>query len=388
MTDQFLHGYGAHVASHHGSFYAADSSASTPQLVTNSLAPTPHSAMSPVSSMSSPMSMSHDHSLHHPHASPGLVCMWGNCGATFATMNELVGHVNLQHLRLPAASAPPARTDPSALSCLWADCQVYPTPSSVPGPSAGNAADNALGVLASHLLQDHLGLPTPTDAAPRRAGAGTAGDPARRSAESDATSVSPPVSCPPTPAPEHDCDAPAAHVCRWTGCGESFASCDALTAHINSNHVGSGKAHYDCYWEGCSRHGDNGFASKQKICRHLQVRPAGSPDTICAESRNRVIRAIGRSNARYVPRISPKLRRWRSICGGIHKKVSILWAMYCAATDCPLEPYVCDYPGCGKSFAITGALTIHKRTHNGHKPFKCTFCDRYAPPLLRRASRH
>lgn len=35
-----------------------------------------------------------------------------------------------------------------------------------------------------------------------------------------------------------------------------------------------------------------------------------------------------------------------------------------------------DFPGCGKSFAITGALTIHKRTHNGHKPFKCTFCDR------------
>ena len=41
------------------------------------------------------------------------------------------------------------------------------------------------------------------------------------------------------------------------------------------------------------------------------------------------------------------------------------------------EPYVCDYPGCGKSFAITGALTIHKRTHNGDKPFKCTYCDRY-----------
>ena len=46
-------------------------------------------------------------------------------------------------------------------------------------------------------------------------------------------------------------------------------------------------------------------------------------------------------------------------------------------TCCRAEPYVCDYPGCGKSFAITGALTIHKRTHNGDKPFKCTYCDRY-----------
>lgn len=40
------------------------------------------------------------------------------------------------------------------------------------------------------------------------------------------------------------------------------------------------------------------------------------------------------------------------------------------------EPYVCDFPGCGKAFAITGALTIHKRTHNGHKPFKCSYCER------------
>ena len=42
-----------------------------------------------------------------------------------------------------------------------------------------------------------------------------------------------------------------------------------------------------------------------------------------------------------------------------------------------VEPYKCDYPECGKSFAITGALTIHKRMHNGHKPFKCKFCDKF-----------
>lgn len=40
------------------------------------------------------------------------------------------------------------------------------------------------------------------------------------------------------------------------------------------------------------------------------------------------------------------------------------------------EPYVCDFPGCTKAFAITGALTIHKRTHSGKKPFKCTYCER------------
>ena len=40
------------------------------------------------------------------------------------------------------------------------------------------------------------------------------------------------------------------------------------------------------------------------------------------------------------------------------------------------EPYACDFPGCGKAFAIAGALTIHKRTHNGSKPFKCSYCER------------
>lgn len=42
-----------------------------------------------------------------------------------------------------------------------------------------------------------------------------------------------------------------------------------------------------------------------------------------------------------------------------------------------VEPYLCDFPGCGKAFAIAGALTIHRRTHMGLKPFKCKYCDRY-----------
>lgn len=247
--------------------------------------------------------------------SHALKCMWGNCTETFSSMSELVGHVNLQHLRLPSTGAPEmsqqstpstpfelnqkvdgmrtAQASLDSLSCLWADCHLYPTPNSVPGPSSGDPINSALGVLASHLLQDHLGLPNPSpqvirtnepttpvspiwEPHPRHAEATTAqagGITTPPQSTASSNSQSPEPACPPTPTPEHDCNAPSAHVCRWIGCGQKFANCDDLTAHINATHVGSGKAHYDCYWEGCARNGESGFASKQKICRHLQVGP-------------------------------------------------------------------------------------------------------------------
>jgi Zinc finger, C2H2 type len=37
---------------------------------------------------------------------------------------------------------------------------------------------------------------------------------------------------------------------------------------------------------------------------------------------------------------------------------------------------MCDFPDCGKAFAIAGGLRIHKRIHNGEKPFKCSECGR------------
>jgi len=45
-------------------------------------------------------------------------------------------------------------------SCHWGGCRVYPTVEDVPG-SSDRPLDAALGVLAAHLWEYHLGLPTP-----------------------------------------------------------------------------------------------------------------------------------------------------------------------------------------------------------------------------------
>lgn len=219
---------------------------------------------------------------HHSYPPPApLTCMWGNCRAAFRSLSELVGHVNLQHLH-PQPPAPPAAAAPAdTRSCLWGDCDVFPSPASVPGPSSGDHEDSMRGVLASHLFQDHLGLPPVPQPQPQPQPLVTPSSSSARSVAPyrDASVYlilvsrsSPAASCPPTPVPEHDCSAPSAHVCRWRGCGHTFASCDALTAHITAAHVGAGKARYHCFWDGCTRNGESGFASKQKICRHMQVR--------------------------------------------------------------------------------------------------------------------
>ncbi|CAE6481999.1 unnamed protein product [Rhizoctonia solani] len=306
-----------------------------------------------------------------PHSVPSsstasFPCLWDGCGQYFPSLGELVGHVNLAHLRLPvnapthdhAHGAPachiassllspaPQDSQPDALSCLWSDCSITPAPLDT------SWTDNAgLCALASHLFHDHLHLPTV-----------------------DIFNLNPPLSPSsasiPTPAtqalspPSRTSPAPSAgpsntqkgkekaspipdgqtHMCRWTGCSESFPTCAALTDHLSSVHVGRGKASYDCHWADCNRHGEkNGFSSKQKVLRHLQSHTGHRPFRC-------------------------------DVCGLDFSEAATLQQHMRRHTQ--EKPYVCDYPGCGKAFAITGALTIHKRTHNGDKPFKCKYCDR------------
>ncbi|KAJ7077891.1 hypothetical protein B0H15DRAFT_558010 [Mycena belliarum] len=275
-----------------------------------------------------------------PDNSPFILpCMWGDCSASFSSLSQLVEHVNLVHLcysSSPSLPSSPNARDFSAMSCQWKDCNIYPTPDSVPGPSSGDI-DSILGVLHSHLLHDHLGLTsppnyshnTPSPEAPRHG--------------------SHPVELdlPEKPAvpllPLSEDKTQAEHICQWVACGQRFSSLDELTSHLTTVHVGAGKTSYDCYWQDCPRNGQTGFASKQKLCRHLQSHTGHRPFqcSVCLQ------------NFSEAATLQQHMRRHT------------------------LEkPYLCDYPGCGKSFAITGALTIHKRTHNGDRPFKCPHCDK------------
>ena len=269
--------------------------------------------------------------------------MWANCHTIYGSLQDLVAHVNVQHLQavsalltsnnqLDPSQDPTSAHHQSALnsdgqvfpSCHWGDCHVYPTVENVPG-SSDRPLDAALGVLAAHLWEYHLGLSAPPPqfnffSADASVVGQTADGLVHPSSLEDVVPEvqTPPIEVeimdmapPPVPAPltaaemdavtgtlsssqlcpgsthdhtsipiqdqdytpehGHDCTT-TDHPCKWLDCQERFASCETLMAHVTAEHVGGGRNHYGCFWDGCGRNGENGFKSKQKICRHLQVR--------------------------------------------------------------------------------------------------------------------
>ncbi|KAF8892055.1 hypothetical protein BD779DRAFT_1610244 [Infundibulicybe gibba] len=269
-----------------------------------------------------------------------LVCMWDNCQAAFGSLDDLAHHVNLHHLRVqtpPPSSTTASTSQASRISCLWRDCNLSPQ-----SPPTNGESKEMLNTLTNHLFHDHLGFSSESLLASQTC------DYPKSEVEEHLSSISTPSEWSihtnsPLPSSQDSNMSTDTHQCHWRSCGQTFQTCDELTAHLTAVHVGAGKAHYECYWGKCNRHGDHGFTSKQKICRHLQSHTGHRPFQckICLQ------------NFSEAATLQQHMRR--------HTQE---------------KPYKCDYPGCGKSFAITGALTIHKRTHNGHKPFKCTYCDR------------
>lgn len=238
-------------------------------------------------------------------STPTYNCMWSACQASFSSMPDLVNHVNQNHLAISSGMTDAPHVDSrKERACLWGNCD---------DTSFFSVSDS--DQFLNHLLSVHLqtspmewqsyqapqiqstGQFEPSmvntlaiSSAPSSASTSTSASSSLLS--SPASKASAPAELPPDDAvarqaaatqPQVEdhvsvsgCTSAAGgqhvHECRWKDCEHpSFSTCDELTAHITEVHIGGGRAHYECFWDGCTRNGDQGFQSKQKICRHVQV---------------------------------------------------------------------------------------------------------------------
>lgn len=302
-----------------------------------------------------------------------LICLWAACGKVFNTPQDLSTHVNRAHLHLSLSGDEGGRQispfpqqssvqsssettiqDLSMISCLWDNCNRYPTPTQVPGPSIGNVVEAAKGFLACHVQQDHLGIPISRqpagsqpsdtmldeelvfpDVAPCGSHILSNMSTQCRNSSSPLIDHQDPQSCTAT-APDL-----SQYLCKWRHCtlaNDTFGSAAELTAHIANVHVGVGNSRYHCLWEGCNRNGDAGFSSKQKILRHVQVSYA--------------------------------------------TRVSLL-----TSSDGLYANMIVSHGYVSHSLLIS---STHK-TFAGHRPFKCDICDQYfseAATLQQHMRRH
>jgi hypothetical protein len=256
-------------------------------------------------------------------------CMWGNCTSSFSSLSELRDHVVLVHLEsLPPTDSPPNHNisaqygSQSSLDtpCLWSKCDNSYQPHSIfTSPQS----------LYTHLMKDHLQVWSPVD---NRGQMSTPMEPVMQDTFDNMSPIShhgstfAPViphatsdSTPETLASTEDSN--STHRCCWTGCSSYFSTCDELTTHIISDHIGSRKAQYDCFWEGCPRNGAQGFQSKQKICRHVQVL-AFFVFLALADFLQSLIRDTDHSNVQSASKNFRKLQHYSNTSVDTHKRVS------------------------------------------------------------------
>ncbi|KAK9504168.1 hypothetical protein O3M35_010557 [Rhynocoris fuscipes] len=102
---------------------------------------------------------------------------------------------------------------------------------------------------------------------------------------------------------------PANLTCLWTessnkSCGKTFSTMHEIVTHLTVEHVGGPECTaHTCFWQSCPRNG-RPFKAKYKLVNHIRVHTGE-------------------------------------------------------------KPFPCPFPGCGKVFARSENLKIHKRTHTG-----------------------
>lgn len=229
-----------------------------------------------------------------------LVCKWDDCNSTLPN-GELSRHMFEQHLTSDWLQQQQPSQDQKEYQCEWLDCMF---------------STNELDKLFEHIPDCHGAKQVKA----------VKNEKVKREREQDVEQIQ--------------------HVCLWVDpethdrCDQVFKTTGALTDHIISEHVKSGKSTYVCHWEGCSRN-CRAFSQRQKIVRHLNT------------------------HTKHKPFQCPT-------CG---KKFSLdLMLQQHMRIHTGERPYECKV--CGKHFKTSSSLTIHSRIHSGDKPMVCNICGK------------
>lgn len=103
---------------------------------------------------------SHSTQRHDNSSASGelFACRWSGCSKSFNSMNDLVGHVNLSHLRPPnsSRSSRSPLIGQNGIQCQWDNCNIFSPSTAFSGPSAGLGPDALYGMLENHFMREHL----------------------------------------------------------------------------------------------------------------------------------------------------------------------------------------------------------------------------------------
>lgn len=239
-------------------------------------------------------------------------CHWQRCDLSFLTSLDFDQHFLEDHAKQFDSLD---KTIQQPLTCAWNECQIAP----VSAPA-----------LFEHIKYDHVGIE------------------------------------------EH-------HRCKWLAadlkehvspCNMCFATAEALTKHLTTEHIGSRQSEYVCCWQDCDRC-HRPFAQRQKIMRHVVIHTGDRPYVcdVCGHtcSEASVLRQHKRTHTGERP----------FTCTICHKTFSASTALTVhMRTHTGFKPLVCKHPGCNKRFSESSNLTKHMRSHSLARPYCCEICNK------------